>query len=517
MRAPRIGKLGESAFRSLCEKAGLIVNPATDDNAGWDFVVDFPAPASRMPADRAPANLTAFVQVKATTSLKRRSLLIKLSNAMRFAQHSSACFTVLFLIEQGELRQAFLKHFWMNEIEETLRAGRRASLNGLPLHISKISMKFADTDEVAVEKLLERIETAIRDVGPLYPVLKHDFGQRVGSGEQSHRIIATFGGNISSKRLLDAMLGHGAPLEVTNLRVVETRFGLEAEREDIGGPGRITFQPEGKPCELIFRSPSGDEAIVLPSKGYAAQLPFLSGVQRGLLVKSEFAELSYGVGDEGEIQISFDLDCLQPIHTDYQIMKLSSWMQSGQIDCSVEFELGRLISGTLYLAKTLDESWTVLTLLLHELFAIYKISGWPNSKAFTVADIFRNWRMISEFVAMLTRSGAVWTYTNPNPAIPHDILRQIPSKLGVSYLDLGSVTLFALHKAPIEQIDFKGDELRLQLGAPVILKRDVLRGDAVGNWQHMCRQIAEEWRRHPDSFLREDLRDKPGAVAQIEV
>src|SRR6185437_15416210 len=102
-RLPKIGALGQSAFQTLCHQAGLTVNPATDDHEGWDFLVQWPAPASSLPADRAPNGVSAFVQLKATSDINRQTCQVKLSNALRFARNPAPCFTVLFAFTNGDI------------------------------------------------------------------------------------------------------------------------------------------------------------------------------------------------------------------------------------------------------------------------------------------------------------------------------------------------------------------------------------------------------------------------------
>ena len=89
MMNQRMGRPAQDAFKHLCSLANLTCNPSLEDDYGWDFLVEIPlVPTLDSPADKWPAAISAFVQVKSTKGVRRRTEM-KVSNAIQLAKSYS--------------------------------------------------------------------------------------------------------------------------------------------------------------------------------------------------------------------------------------------------------------------------------------------------------------------------------------------------------------------------------------------------------------------------------------------
>jgi hypothetical protein len=121
----------EDRFSAFCSRAGVTRNKSVQDRTGWDYLIEFPpAPTRLIPADLRPIEASARVQVKSKRSGKA-SVTLKLSNALRFAKDPLPCFVILFLATGGsEPVRVFVRHFWQQEIGQTLKRAREAHAKG---------------------------------------------------------------------------------------------------------------------------------------------------------------------------------------------------------------------------------------------------------------------------------------------------------------------------------------------------------------------------------------------------
>ena len=68
----RSGRPAQDKFKLLCSSANLTCNASLEDDHGWDFIVEIPAPSTHdLPADKVPAPKQVLVQVKSTRGENR--------------------------------------------------------------------------------------------------------------------------------------------------------------------------------------------------------------------------------------------------------------------------------------------------------------------------------------------------------------------------------------------------------------------------------------------------------------
>ncbi|HEX2208144.1 MAG TPA: hypothetical protein VHG93_10720 [Longimicrobium sp.] len=239
-----LGKMGESLLRGWSAEAGLIVNSSDDhDAAGWDFLLEWPAEnhpnlAASFPLDRRPAPLQCLVQVKSTTS-KRRRWSVKLSNWWRFVRHPAPTFfLVLEYDTSGGCQRGFLIHVGASYIERVLKRLRELTVRNSDVKLHEHTMDFTWGDDDQISALNgPALAAAVQRYTPLgleeYVTHKQRFLAKVGYEEvgQKLRVKPRFPDDwqgTPDELLVDFALGLVPHLEIETGEIVDWRFGIPA-------------------------------------------------------------------------------------------------------------------------------------------------------------------------------------------------------------------------------------------------------------------------------------------------
>lgn len=266
-------KVAERLFALLCgEVPGLTCNRSSDeDNAAWDYVVHFPPdPRDSRPRDEQPGRETAFVQVKSTDAAPF-VVQLKLSNALRMAKESQPYFLVL-VVGKGNARRILARHFWAEEIENTLRRVRQAEVSGHRdrLNRQRLTLRLSDQDD-HTNDLLAWMQAAIRAVRGDYPSAKSAIVNSVGYEKGGTRFSVTLSG--SPDEIVDWELGLRPTPTISSLKLSRERFGIELPDPSFDGAGyEISIEPNGQAClvKLLHRAES--VAVTLAGTLYWSRL-----------------------------------------------------------------------------------------------------------------------------------------------------------------------------------------------------------------------------------------------------
>ena len=147
----RMGRAAQDEFKLLCSRAGITCNSSSEDDHGWDFLVEIePNNQAKAPADKQDGIRKAFVQVKSTHS-KSPKTTMKVSNALKLAKDELPCFVVLFHYDRTGGSRIYVRHFWTNLIERALKRGRQVSVKGKDTHKSLMEISFSEQDEKSTD------------------------------------------------------------------------------------------------------------------------------------------------------------------------------------------------------------------------------------------------------------------------------------------------------------------------------------------------------------------------------
>lgn len=249
-RIEDLGCWAEDRFALYCSKAGVVANKSNRDRTGWDYLLEFSqSNSTNIPPDRHKRELTARIQVKS----RERGMLstkIKLDNAHRFAAASDPCFVILAAAtDGGEPVRFYAKHFWKPEIERTLKRLRQSEGKSKPIHKQSFSVVFCNDDD-HTDDLIEWIRSIALKERVAYLEEKQKLNKTLGYEEGGAVATLTFPLD-GLKALVDHSIGLTPSIDITHIRMVDKRFGIEAQKPLFEGkPDHVVIQSSPEYCEI---------------------------------------------------------------------------------------------------------------------------------------------------------------------------------------------------------------------------------------------------------------------------
>lgn len=285
-----IGRRGEKRFEMLCSDANVTCNRSTEDDYGWDKLIEFQARTIPFLAiDMQPEHVMAAVQVK-TTETASRSISLSLSNALRYAKSSVPHFIVMVALDGTEPKY-FARHVWGTLLADWLKAGRQADADGLvATNKRKLTMTFGPEDERG-EALLAWIRGEIEAVQAPYAATKKAIVDTIGfeDGYGVGKVTFVLEGEDD---MLDFQLGLRPYLEASRFVFTSERFGIRASKPEIDEANvRIHLTPEGRACTLTLEFPTG-ERVIVPATLYSTN----SGSRFAYRIASLVLDTTFGPG-----------------------------------------------------------------------------------------------------------------------------------------------------------------------------------------------------------------------------
>lgn len=294
---PKLPKWAERKFALMCSDAGVVCQRVEEDETGWDYLVEYPAPPFQGPAEEQPPGRRAFVQIKSTSGRFARTKL-KLSNALRAAQDKSPWFIVLVQRHSGDFK-FFVLHVWRAEMARVLKRVRAAGIAGEPLHQVMLEFRFSAGMEHSTD-LLGWMEQEILAQGDDYETEKNRLFRIVGfeDGAGSGKLTIRGMDELAIER---GMIGFGGPLEVAEFTMTPARFGIADAVPRINlKEGWLTVEAEpADVCEFRIRTSDG-ELIKLSGEVYRS--PFH---ERRLHFTADFLSLVMTEGGNSDLQVRF--------------------------------------------------------------------------------------------------------------------------------------------------------------------------------------------------------------------
>lgn len=255
----RFGRTAEDEFKRLCSRAGVTCNKSSEDDHGWDFIIEIASQReSGLPADKLPGPKQVLVQVKSTQG-KLPKTKMKVSNALKLAKSELPCFVVLFHYAPDSEERIYIRHFWDELMERALLRGRQASAENKKPHKVWMEIRFSDKDEHSTD-LIRWIISTIEEHSVGYAENKRTLFETLGYDGRKYRTEVTIGPLDGIEELVDHKLGITDYLPITKMRMVDSRFGIDApvplwESDH----GRIQIRPNNaRKCKLVLQNSSGD-------------------------------------------------------------------------------------------------------------------------------------------------------------------------------------------------------------------------------------------------------------------
>ena len=391
LSATDLGRIGEKTFSAACSKLGITCNPSTEDDNGWDFLIEWPSQPHGGSADTVPDRFRALVQIK-TTKSKKSVANLKLSAALSLTKAALPAFIMIVRVNSdGDPVSFGLVHIWKAEIGRTLAAVRRAERDGKALHRQKISYR---SDRIFDDATLA-IGAMHADMAAEYPdysSTKTAFGKDAGYDAMASEMKVTFDLD-SQDDVIDWSLGLGEGLPVRKLDAWTTRFGVTLPDNRLSGSsGRIFIEPTGRAATLQFRLPDGSsfsESVEV----IASALPGLPSDKQRFRVKCDLFD--FVIGNDGDTTFNLNAepeqDGVQSLNRIARIAKLRSFGGGSQIALKL-FADGRSQSlGSInFTRNTPEPSWPVIAVGVPVLINISAMAPGDVTDTAKLADIFEH-------------------------------------------------------------------------------------------------------------------------------
>lgn len=345
----RIGKFSETIFMSLCEKNDAVCNPSTDDQHGWDFIVEIPAIADpKLPPDKQPQIIRILAQIKAT-KINSRSVRIKLSNALKMVESDLPCFLFLFWHNKYDCDtyKIFAIHVWQDLIERILKKARESEkIEPENLHKKYIHIRFGEEDEVNERDVVRWIKNTVGGIGRSYAEEKSYIYNNIGY--ENRKITGEFIigplQNVQEK-IVEHEIGLLDSLPVREFTIFDDRFGIRSSRPKIySDEGEIKIDlPELD--EIIFRvtSQSGRE-IEIPATIRIPRIVPFNHRSFKMRIKAGFIDLTLPSIVSNSPKFRFNFDCFgdYSLYDHIRCYQFLNEIKRGKVNAEIMSSVGPL-------------------------------------------------------------------------------------------------------------------------------------------------------------------------------
>lgn len=348
----RQGRHGEWKFGEICTTpgadVGAVVNKASDDQHGWDLLVELEPPFSKsLPADLQTRVVQSAVQVKTTRSTSSAARL-KLSNAVKAAKSPLPCFVFLLRYTDANAEpEVFGRHVWLAEIRRWLQRARETEVSGeTDIRKLQVAMTFRAQDKIETSPA-DWMWSQIEAFGQGYAAEKSEIVRTVGYEECSAVGTFNIGPLSSAGEIVAHEIGLSDDLPVSSAIIHDVRFGIKSRNPLMPtGPGRLSIQSDGKPVsiELINKN---NESITIPGQAWVPSVVSVGHPEFRLRVKAGFIDVSLPSG-KSDIRTNFTLSYnqRQPLVQQVGFLSLASWSSEGPVSLAVSTDLGKVLEFT---------------------------------------------------------------------------------------------------------------------------------------------------------------------------
>lgn len=444
MMNQRMGRAAQDAFKHMCSVADLTCNPSREDDYGWDFLVEIPSASSTsdIPADKWPATISAFVQVKSTKGVRKRTQM-KVSNAIQLAKKPEPCFLVLFHRDE-KYERIYARLFDKRDMERALRRARETSVRGQPAHKAKVTFSFSD-DEEHTSDLIDWMLTCVRELGDGYGVEKSRLAGSIGYENRNWKANITFVGRHWPDDFVDLQLGLKDQLEISKVKIFDERFGIETPSPVIESSDEGTFRmmrPE-KEIECVVSLETEDDVVTTSSKARVATVPGSSGKEIKLAFLNELfvlvvardkISLTVRNGWSNELSLS-ELE---------QLATLLSW-HNQEVRVRVTGDVPEMDIGV----KLSENPCRLDRGVIAAIATLRRVASRSDGKdiKLSMADVLSSYGELSLYHGVLTDAQVAFRSTDPtDPPYDHEMLHNL---IGMIDVEVGEYTFLTLFDAGI--------------------------------------------------------------------
>jgi hypothetical protein len=383
--------------------------------------------------------------------------------------------------EGREPVRIFAKHFWTEEIVQTLKRAREAhaqcrdDLNNL-----KMTLRFGSKDEHS-DDLLVWMASVIALHGDEYAGLKHGLGRSVGYEESAFHGNVRF--NIADLgALVDHQIGLAPVAPPLNITMRERRFGIDSLQPLFQGvPSVLQMQSHPQPCRVRVRGANDD--VWLDGKLFVPALPNLPIEFRKLRVVADFLEIVMTGINTGNVTFHLnpgDHRSLPELRALASVMKIAD---EGPIQIQIARDGSVLPSFSVNFPTEKSDANIEISSVIACLEKV-SIGILPPDLTLSLLEIRRAWNAIVAFNGLVAGTDMKGNFT---------LSRDIPTEVGQAtsiflydYVDIGDWTFMAVARRQILKLEIDGAEALFECGAPRVVEALVRRGQGKDYLVDLC-------------------------------
>jgi hypothetical protein len=284
LSSDQLGEKGESKFKDLCSDVGLIANKATQDRAGWDYLIQAPqAGAEGLALDARPALFNAYVQVKAVWRGPKPAIRLRLSSAEMLAKQHAASFIIALAFSRADISDFDLYAIELSgenlaRILKSLRQQQKAGARSVNDASITFLLRREDRIQSTGEALSERLRGTLRHGEAGYVAEKAVSMEAVGYPKDRYKALLTLH-DIDPLGAVEVFLGEReVPASISD--AIETRFDIALPTDAIPtGAGVIRLEPKPKgECHVVVRSEKLRRPATFKGRYYYAQVQGPDGI-----------------------------------------------------------------------------------------------------------------------------------------------------------------------------------------------------------------------------------------------
>ena len=460
----RLGRPAQDEFKLLCSSAGITCNSASEDDHGWDFLIEFESETGKnITADKLGGIRKALVQVKSTHG-KIPKTRIKLSNAVKFSKDELPCFIVLFHYDANGENKIYVRHFWRELIERSLKRARQASVNNKDIHKLPLELSFAEHDDHSNDPI-HWITSLILGFSAEYSTEKNSLSQTLGYEDRNYHIEVSIGPINGTEDIVDHFLGLTESLPVAKIRLVDSRFGIDAPQPIFESErGKIQIEPyENIKCNVGFQTSDGDslsfEAIIkTPGILEVSREKFKAVVETWcfIIIVSVQEGIELNMKDSGDEKLPIEKLC--------QIAKFFSW---GGKDVLIKFPQSGILPVGVWgrISHSGDEKlFSEISSVTEHLCNLNERAGFTQAN-YSWQEIGCVLRELSSWKDFLCGRNLRLGIRGKASVFMH---MQIQSVIGYFNFKIAELNYFVLFDALVIEQSNKGDDVLFQCGARIV-------------------------------------------------
>lgn len=483
-----LGRSGEKRFSLLCSEAGVTCNPSTEDDHGWDHVVQFPFQHSRcVPADMQHRLPAVFVQTKSheADGLK---VTMKLSNAVSLAKSINPCFVVLATLpDDGKPGSWHAVHVWGKLLERILKRARTESSKGVDasdFHKKDFSFTMTASDAVEEANLVQWIERTVAGAGPDYAAAKLALVPPA-----SMLVNVDFGPLRTLEEFVDHTIGLTESVPVHKVTLTQRRLGVDIPvpfpfEPDEGGSIMATIRSAPvRQANVRLRGPGG--AIIEMAADVHIPPPNVPDDKVKCRFSNRNLEIVWDVAGGTTMNLSFDgSERMSPLELE-NVLRLGSWAGQSDIDIVVSVDDEAVLGATAKLHAGPDRD-------LHELLAtvvepLVRVSAHLKKRLPQISiDEVGSSEKIAAFHQFVSAKTML-----ANASVDKDSpVPEVTAGIALGTVEIGEWTFAAIQRFPIMAQKRDEDSWSLEFGAPILVGQHVFEADNEFSSKHVVEDYA---------------------------